>query len=114
MADSAVIYQAPDHWIKYDPSEIVDELTAAKAAVLTLTSIPFQRSWAERLQEMELKREVAGTSKIEGADFTDKELDDALSGDAKDQDMTRSQRQARAAVNTYRWIARLPADLPIN
>jgi hypothetical protein len=29
---------------------------------------------------MELKREVAGTSKIEGADFTDRELDEALTG----------------------------------
>jgi hypothetical protein len=36
--------------------------------------------FANRLQAMELKREVAGTSKIEGADFTDRELDEALTG----------------------------------
>ncbi len=109
-----IMYELPDQWGRYDPTLILDELTAAKAAVLSLTSIPFQRSWAEKLQEIELKREVAGTSKIEGADFTDKELDDALSGRAKERDMTRSQRQARAAINTYRWIAALPMDVPVN
>lgn len=109
-----VQYVLPDHWIKYDPTLIVEELTAAKAAVLSLTSIPFQRSWAEKLQEMELKREIAGTSKIEGADFTDKELEEALSGKADERDMTRSQRQAKAAINTYRWISKLPVDLPLD
>lgn len=106
----AILYQLPDHWIRYDKTEIVEELTAARAAILSLTSIPFQRSWAEKLQAMELKREVAGTSKIEGADFTDKELDDAISDKAKENDMTRSQKQARAASNTYRWISQLPHD----
>jgi len=110
----AILYQVPDHWIKYELTEIVEELTAAKAAVLSLASIPFQRSWAEKLQAMELKREVAGTSKIEGADFTDKELDDALSDKAKGQDMTRSQKQARAAINAYRWIAKIPNGQPID
>lgn len=90
-------------------------LTDAKAAVLSLTSMPFQRSWAETLQEMELKREVAGTSKIEGADFTDRELEIALDDDADEiDDLTRSQKQARAAKHTYQWIAGLPKDVPID
>ena len=95
-------YSLPDHWIKYDPIDIVNELTEAKAAVLSLTSIPFQRSWAEALQEIELKREVAGTSKIEGADFTDREFEEAVAGEANEAQLTRSQKQARAAINTYR------------
>jgi len=107
-------YELPESWLKYDLVELVEELTAAKAAVLSLTSIPFQRSWAEKLQEMELKREVAGTSKIEGADFTDRELEEALSGKANPIDMTRSQKQARAAIETYRWIAALPHDKPLD
>lgn len=106
-------YQQPENWIYYDPVQIVSELTAAKAAVLALTLIPYQRTWAEALQEMELKREVAGTSKIEGAEFTDKEFDEAVAGKAPDRDMTRSQRQARSAINTYRWIEKLPVDRPI-
>src|SRR6266851_8161782 len=109
-----VQYALPDHWIKYDPTAIVGELTEAKAAVLSLTNIPFQRSWAEKLQEMELKREVAGTSKIEGADFTDRELDEAIAGETPQDQLTRSQKQARAATKTYRWIAKLDPDRPID
>jgi Fic family protein len=107
-------YSIPDHWIKYEPTEIVSELTQAKAAVLSLTSIPFQRSWAEALQEIELKREVAGTSKIEGADFTEREFEEAVAGDADEGRLTRSQKQARAAIQTYRWIAKLPADFAVS
>jgi Fic family protein len=113
-AAMTVQYRQPSNWIYYDPAAIVTELTAAKASVLALTLIPYQRTWAEALQAMELKREVAGTSKIEGAEFTDKELDEAISGKASDEDMTRSQRQARAAIKTYRWIERLPHDRPID
>jgi len=109
-----VQYELPDHWLKYDPAAIVIELTEAKAAVLSLTSIPFQRSWAETLQTIELKREVAGTSKIEGADFTDQELDEAIENIAPDTQLTRSQKQARAAINAYRWIEALPKDRPID
>jgi Fic family protein len=107
-------YSMPDHWIKYDPTDIVNELTEAKAAVLSLTSIPFQRSWAEALQEIELKREVAGTSKIEGADFTEKEFEEAVAGDTVGGKLTRSQRQARAAITAYRRIAQFPADYAIS
>lgn len=109
----AVQYNVPDDWIRYDPTEIVHELTQAKAAVLSLAAIPFQRSWAEALQEMELKREVAGTSKIEGADFTEREFEEALSERQNEHDMTRSQLQARAAINTYRWIERVDRARPI-
>jgi Fic family protein len=112
--DMAVLYGLPENWIKYDRAAIADELTNAKAALLSLSAIPYQRSWAEKLQEMELKREVAGTSKIEGAEFTDKELEQAISGKADEKDMTRSQKQARAAINTYRWISSLPSDRMID
>jgi Fic family protein len=62
---------------------------------------------------MELKREVAGTSKIEGAEFTERELDAAMN-ESPQQLLTRSQRQAHAAVQAYRWIASLPDDRPID
>ncbi len=110
----AIQYHIPDHWIRYDPIEIVGELTEAKASILSLTNMPFQRSWAENLQELELKREVAGTSRIEGADFTESEFEEAVANDTPDEHFSRSQRQARAAINTYRWIERLPHDRPID
>jgi Fic family protein len=106
-------YKLPESWMRYDRLAVVDELVNAKAAVMSLTTIPFQRGWAEALQEVQLKWEVAGTSKIEGADFTDKELEAAL--DTTPQELsTRSQRQAHAAVETYRWIAKLEDDRPIS
>ena len=71
-------YSPPDDWIKYDFVKIGNELTLARAAILSLTNIPYQRSWTDQLQMVQLKREVAGTSRIEGADFTDKELDAAM------------------------------------
>ena len=107
-------YEIPDRWLKYDGLALVSELTEAKAAVMSLTTIPYQRSWAQALQEMELKREVAGTSRIEGADFTERELDEALRDDTPAEQLSRSQRQARSAKTTYRWIGGLPDDRPID
>ena len=103
----------PADWIRYESSEIIRELLGAKAAVLALTRMPSQRSWAEDLQRIQLKREIAGTSRIEGAEFTDKELDAAMH-ETPEQLATRSQRQAAAAVATYRWIAQLPADRDVD
>jgi Fic family protein len=105
-------YELPDRWMKYDPLALVQSLTDAKAAVMSLKTIPFQRTWAEALQKVQLKFEVAGTSRIEGADFTDKELDAALNTTPQEL-ITRSQKQAHAAVQTYRWIAGLEDDRPI-
>lgn len=81
--------------------------------MMALLQMPYQRDWAEKLQQMQLKREVAGTSKIEGAEFTEKELDAALK-ETPEKLETRSQKQAAAAVATYRWIATLPVDRPVN
>ena len=101
-------YELPTSGIAYDRDAVFRALAHAKASMLALTSMPVQRSWAEELQRVQLKREVAGTSRIEGAAFTERELDAALGADATNLE-TRSQRQAAAAVATYRWIAQLPA-----
>lgn len=108
----ALAYTPPDNWIHYDPVKIAPQLTGAKAAILSLTMIPYQRSWADELQFIQLKREVAGTSRIEGADFTDRELDAAMK--SSDEELfTRSQRQASAVLRAYQWIAERPKDYTI-
>jgi Fic family protein len=113
-AETMVVkYEIPGDWIGFDGQAILGALAGAKAALLALTQLPYQRSWAENLQRIQLKREVAGTSKIEGAEFTEKELDAAMK-ESPEQLETRSQKQAAAAVSTYRWIASLPADRPID
>ena len=109
----AILYTLPSQWLRYDARALVDVLTDAKAGVLSLTTMPIQRGWVEELQAIQLKREVAGTSRIEGADFTENELDEALQ-ETPEQLLTRSQRQAHAAVRTYRWIASLADDRPIS
>src|SRR3989339_985590 len=106
-------YTIPQNWICYETMSLLDELMGAKAAMLALTQIPYQRSWAEELQKIHLKREVAGTTRIEGAEFTERERDAAMR-ETPEQLETRSQKQAAAAVATYRWIAQLPGDRPVD
>ena len=105
-------YKTPTRWIHYDKAAVVEELAEAKGAVIALKTLPFQRRWVEALQEMQLKLEVAGTSKIEGADFTGGELEAAMK-ETPEQLFTRSQKQAHAAMQTYKWIATIPDDQPI-
>jgi len=50
---------------------ILQPLMEAKAAILALTRMPYQRSWADELRRIQLKREAAGTSRIEGAECTE-------------------------------------------
>ncbi len=106
-------YDLPPTMIGYSRDDVLPQLVEAKSAVATLKSLPYQKAWVEELQRMELKREVAGTSRIEGAEFTDRELEAAMRETPKEL-QTRSQRQAHAAVKTYRWIASLPIDRPID
>jgi Fic family protein len=106
-------YELPEGWIRYAVGEVARKLVDAKAAMMSLTQIPFQRSWADEMQRIQLKREVAGTSRIEGAEFTEKELDAAMV-ESPEQLETRSQRQAAATVRTYRWIAGLAPDRPVD
>jgi Fic family protein len=109
----AIQYFLPLNWLVYDKMEIFQELTDAKAAILALKTIPYQRRWVEELQKVQLKMEVAGTSRIEGADFAANELEIALRAQTPEQLMTRSQKQANCAISTYNWIAKLPDDRPV-
>jgi Fic family protein len=107
-------YELPKRWLIYDAPTVMEALVNAKAAVQSLKTLPFQRGWVEKLQELQLKREVAGTSRIEGADFTERELEAAIRPDATAAELiTRSQQQAHAAMQTYRWLATVPVDRPM-
>jgi Fic family protein len=111
---TVVRYELPERWLSYDSSAVMTALIEAKAAVRALQTLPYQRSWVEKLQELQLKREVAGTSRIEGAEFTERELEQAIRADVTVEELiTRSQRQAHAAMQTYRWLATIPQDRPM-
>ena len=107
-----VSYRLPSYWIRYDQAAIFNILVEAKAKIEALQTTPYQRDWIDKLQQLQFKMEVAGTSQIEGAEFSERELNQALDETAEDR-FTRSQRQVKAAANTYHWIADLPGDLPI-
>lgn len=106
-------YIPPAKWGNHDPLAIMNSLIDAKAAVMSLSATPKQKRWMEEMQEMQLKIEVNGTSRIEGADFAGNELEQAMQ-ESPEQLLTRSQRQAHAAVSTYRWLATIPTDKPID
>ena len=109
----AIQYALPTAWSRYDRGAVMEPLLNAKAEILALQAIPFQRRWVAELQNVHLKMEAAGTSRIEGADFTANELDEAMRAETPEQLRTRSQRQANAAARTYREIAHMPDDRPV-
>ena len=108
----AIQYLLPASWMAYERKGIENTLLEAKASILALRAIPFQRRWVTDLQRIQLKMEVSGTSRIEGADFAGEELEQAIRAESGEDLLTRSQRQANAAARTYRAIAELPDDRP--
>ena len=93
----------------------MDPLIAAKTAAGILSGLPYLPQWIEQVHEEQLRLEAVGTSRIEGAEFSQREQDEALAPESITRsDLTHSQRQLRAAESTYRWLGSQPADLPIN
>lgn len=111
---SVIKYRFPDSWIKYDFQRVAAPLAEAKGTIEALKLLPRTRDYTENWKAQQLRLEAAGTSRIEGADFTEEELDKALKPSEFDEKegLTHSQRQARAAQQTYEWLAELPSTRP--
>lgn len=108
-------YMLPQSWIHYDKSAILEQLVEAKTAAGVLRQLPYLPQWVETAHQEQLRLEAAGTSRIEGAEFTPQEEAEALAAEAATRtDLTHSQRQLRAAEATYKWIASQPLDRPVN
>ena len=120
-------YNLPAPWMRYDMAAIITPLVEAKTAAGMLGEMPHLRQWIEQVHEEQLRLEAVGTSRIEGAEFTEQEQEQALSR-VHEPDLTvdgprsplahvgpltRSQRQLRAADATYRWLRGQPADRPV-
>ncbi|MCH8887388.1 MAG: Fic family protein [SAR324 cluster bacterium] len=107
-------YLPPKRYLQYDlTQEMFDSLVAAKSGVESLRGLPYQKNWMEPLREMELKHEVEGTTRIEGATFAGDEFEAAFRDETPEEARTRSQQQATAAKKAYRWIETAPLDLPV-
>ena len=108
-------YTVPARWIHYDRNAIFDQLVEAKTAAGVLSQLPYLSQWIETVHEEQLRLEAAGTSRIEGAEFTPQEEREALASEAINRtDLTYSQRQLRSAEATYRWIASQSPERPVN
>ena len=107
-------YTIPQHWIRYDAAAVFNLLVEAKTAANVLRQMPYLRQWIEQAHEEQLRLEAAGTSRIEGAEFTQREQEEALASDYPyHTGLTRSQRQLRCAADTYRWLQAQSAERPI-
>ena len=119
-------YSLPAPWMRYDMAAIITPLVEAKTAAGILHEMPHLPQWIEQVHEEQLRLEAVGTSRIEGAEFSEQEQEQALArGHEPDPtvdgpcppagagSLTRSQRQLRAADATYRWLRSQPADRPV-
>ena len=107
-------YSTPQQWLRYDSAAISGLLVEAKTAAGVLSRLPYLPRWIEQAHEEQLRLEAVGTSRIEGAEFTQREQDEALAPDAPTRAaLTHSQRQLRAADATYRWLREIPANRPV-
>ena len=97
-ADNVSRYVVPQRWVRYDPSAIFHLLIEAKTAGGVLNRMPYLPQWIEQAHAEQLRLEAAGTSRIEGAQFTQREQDEALAPTlTATTRLTHSQRQLRAA-----------------
>ena len=107
-------YHVPRRWLRYDGPAIAGPLVEARTAAGVLNRLPYLPRWIEQAHEDQMRLEAVGTTRIEGAEFTRREQDEALApGSSARTDLTRSQRQLRAADAAYRWLRSQPADRPV-
>ena len=104
-------YSVPRRWLRYDGAAIASLLVEAKTAAGVLNRLPYLPQWIEQAHEEQLRLEAVGTTRIEGAEFTQREQEEALAPEASARaGLTHSQRQLRAANATYRWLREQPAN----
>ena len=113
-AETTSLYTLPERWVSYDAAAVLDPLVEARSAAGVLNRLPYLQQWIDQVHEEQLRLEAAGTSRIEGAEFSDQEQEIALASEVPPHvDLTRSQRQLRAADATYRWLRSQPTERPI-
>ena len=113
-SETTNLYTLPERWVFYETAAILDQLVEARTAAGVLNRLPYLQQWIAQVHEEQLRLEAAGTSRIEGAEFSDQEQEVALASQVPPHvDLTRSQRQLRAADATYRWLRSQPVDRPV-
>ena len=108
------LYAPPNRWIRYDKTAILDRLVEAKTAAGTLRRLPYLPQWIEEVRQEQLRLEAAGTSRIEGAEFTPQEESEALAPNLRAAPISLTLSGTRAADMAYRWMSSQPSDRPVN
>ena len=107
-------YMMPQQWARYDILAVNDALLDARTAAAVLNRMPHLPQWIAEIHQEQLRLEAVGTSRIEGAEFTPREQDEALAPAAASRaDLTRSQRQLRSANATYGWLTKQSSSRPV-
>ena len=107
-------YSLPSQWVRYDIAAVVGPLIEAKTAAQVLSRLPYLPQWIAEAHKEQLRLEAVGTTRIEGAQFTPREEEEALSaGEDARAALTHSQRQLRAASDTYAWMREQSAHRPV-
>ena len=115
IAENVSRYFVPRRWVYYDPSAVFHLMIEARTAGGVLNRMPYLPQWIEQAHKEQLRLEAAGTSRIEGAEFTQREQDEALAPTlTATAGLTHSQRQLRAADATYRWLRSRSAEQPVS
>ena len=113
-SESVRRYINPQHWIRYDAAAVFNLLVEAKTAANVLRRMPYLHQWIEQAHEEQLRLEASGTSRIEGAEFTPREQEEALASESPQHTgLTHSQRQLKCADATYRWLQTQSANRPV-
>ena len=108
-------YRLPQQWLRYNIADVAMPLVDAKTSAGVLNRLPYLHRWIEQVHEEQLRLEAVGTTRIEGAQFTPREQDDVLDSPIMPSTgLTHSQRQLRAANETYRWLRSVDPNRPIN
>ena len=113
-SQSIARYSLPSQWVRYDIAAVVGPLIEAKTAAQVLSRLPYLPQWIAEAHKEQMRLEAVGTTRIEGAQFTPREEEEALSvGEDARAALTHSQRQLRAASDTYAWIREQSANRPV-
>ena len=108
-------YHLPQRWLRYNLAEVAMPLVQAKTSAGVLKRLPYLYQWIEQVHEEQLRLEAVGTTRIEGAQFSARQQEEVLSSDtAPASSLTHSQRQLRAANDTYRWLRSVEPSRLIN
>lgn len=108
-------YKIPDSFVKYHQDEVDKSLRETNKILSALKQIYnlYPPNLKKDFQSQKFKRELSSTSRIEGAEFTEEELDNIFNqpNTSAEEGETRSQKELINLKKTYEWLVDIPEKL---